>query len=76
MTLDPWLTVPMAALAVARPARTVRTWINRGKVPAVCDLRTRELRVHLPSLGEYAASSEVRFARPEHAHRRRQRVAA
>lgn len=74
--LDPWLSVPLAALAVARPARTIRTWMNRGKVPVVCDLRTRELRVHLPSLGAYAESAEQRFARPEHAHRRRTRVAA
>lgn len=76
MIPDPWLTVPMAALAVARPTRTIRTWISRGKVPVICDLRTRTLLVHLPSLGEYAQSSEMRFARPEHAHRRRVRTAA
>lgn len=76
MIPDPWLTVPMAALAVARPKQTIRTWMNRGKVPWKCDLRTGDVLVHLPSLGAYAASSEQRFARPEHAHRRRGKAAA
>jgi hypothetical protein len=49
---------------------------RQGKVPVVCDLRTCELRVHLPSLGQYAKSAKQRFAQPEHAHRRRPRVAA
>lgn len=73
--MNPWHTVADAALLVARPQHTIRTWIRRGKIPALCRLADRQLLVHLPELGDYARSAEQRWHDRRHAHRRRNRVA-
>jgi hypothetical protein len=73
--MNPWHTITDAALLVARPTHTVRTWVRRGKVPTACRLTDRALVVHLPDLGEYARQAEQRWHDQRHAHRRRQRVA-
>lgn len=43
--MNGWVTVPLAAEALNRPQRTIRTWIRRGRITAACHLRTRTVLV-------------------------------
>ena len=73
--LDPFLPPRLVALAVARPANTIWTWARRLRIASACDVATHEVLVRLKDAGDRAALAEVRYARPEHATRRRNRAA-
>jgi hypothetical protein len=49
-----WGTPEQIAIYVGRPARTIRTWAQRGTVPAACDVQTRRLVVHAAATRKHA----------------------
>lgn len=49
-----WVPVPLAAKVAHRPVRTLRTWINRLQVTAVCMIEDRSVLVWWPDVSDRA----------------------
>lgn len=55
-----WGTPHQIALYVGRPVRTIRTWMQRGKVDVACDLETKQQVVNAASARRHAESRDNR----------------
>lgn len=53
-----WGTPEQVALYVGRPARTIRTWAQRGQIPSACDVSSKRLLVHAASARRRAEEAQ------------------
>lgn len=61
--MNGWIDVELAAAVTRRSVKTIRTWVNRGQVSAVCHRATRTVLVWWPHVYDRSTVAEYRAPR-------------